>query len=132
MNGDPIIELSKTSVYQNENLILANVSLAIHKGELLYLIGKTGSGKALPLLAAGSADAGPGPSVRGGQRAVGRARRFPGGRRRGRSGERSSRSTGISDRAGSRVRKRIPYGFRPAAPFDSWLRNGRSGRRMYT
>ncbi len=45
MNGDPIIELSKTSVYQNENLILANVSLAIHKGELLYLIGKTGSGK---------------------------------------------------------------------------------------
>ncbi|MEI7981919.1 MAG: ATP-binding cassette domain-containing protein [Bacteroidota bacterium] len=45
MNGDRIIELDKVSVYQNENLILANVSLAISKGEFLYLIGKTGSGK---------------------------------------------------------------------------------------
>jgi cell division transport system ATP-binding protein len=45
MNGDPIIELSKVSVYQNENLILANVNMTIGKGEFLYLIGKTGSGK---------------------------------------------------------------------------------------
>jgi cell division transport system ATP-binding protein len=45
MTGEPIIELEKISVYQNENLILANVSLTISQGEFLYLIGKTGSGK---------------------------------------------------------------------------------------
>ena len=45
MPGENIIELEKISVYQNENLILANVSLSISKGEFLYLIGKTGSGK---------------------------------------------------------------------------------------
>ncbi|MEI7663004.1 MAG: ATP-binding cassette domain-containing protein, partial [Bacteroidota bacterium] len=45
MTGETIIELDKLSVYQNENLILANVSLTIRSGEFLYLIGKTGSGK---------------------------------------------------------------------------------------
>jgi cell division transport system ATP-binding protein len=45
MTGEHIIELEKTSIYQNENLILANVSLTISRGEFLYLIGKTGSGK---------------------------------------------------------------------------------------
>ncbi len=45
MTGERIIELDKLSVYQNENLILANVNLTITKGEFLYLIGKTGSGK---------------------------------------------------------------------------------------
>jgi cell division transport system ATP-binding protein len=45
MTGDRIIQFSKASIYQNENLILANVSLEINKGEFLYLIGKTGSGK---------------------------------------------------------------------------------------
>jgi cell division transport system ATP-binding protein len=45
MTGDRIIELDKISVFQGENLILANVTLFISKGEFLYLIGKTGSGK---------------------------------------------------------------------------------------
>jgi cell division transport system ATP-binding protein len=45
MTGDRIIQFSKASIYQNENLVLANVSLEINKGEFLYLIGKTGSGK---------------------------------------------------------------------------------------
>ncbi len=45
MTGNRIIELDKISVYQHENLILANVTLLISKGEFLYLIGKTGSGK---------------------------------------------------------------------------------------
>ncbi|MEI7500417.1 MAG: ATP-binding cassette domain-containing protein [Bacteroidota bacterium] len=45
MTGERIIELEKVSVYQVENLILANVTLYISKGEFLYLIGKTGSGK---------------------------------------------------------------------------------------
>jgi cell division transport system ATP-binding protein len=45
MKGDRIIELDKISVYQNENLVLANVSLTISKGEFVYMIGKTGTGK---------------------------------------------------------------------------------------
>ncbi len=45
MAGERIIELDKVSVYQNENLVLANVTLSISQGEFLYLIGKTGTGK---------------------------------------------------------------------------------------
>ena len=45
MTGERIIELEKISVSQNDNLILANVTLIINRGEFLYLIGKTGSGK---------------------------------------------------------------------------------------
>lgn len=45
MAQERIIELQKVSVYQNENLILANVSLSIERGEFVYLIGKTGTGK---------------------------------------------------------------------------------------
>lgn len=45
MTEDLIILLDKVSIYQHENLILANVSLTISKGEFVYLIGKTGSGK---------------------------------------------------------------------------------------
>lgn len=45
MAENQIIQFSKVSVYQNENLILANISLEISQGEFLYLIGKTGSGK---------------------------------------------------------------------------------------
>ncbi|MEI7726584.1 MAG: ATP-binding cassette domain-containing protein [Bacteroidota bacterium] len=45
MTGNRIIDLNKISVYQHENLILANVTLLISKGEFLYLIGKTGTGK---------------------------------------------------------------------------------------
>jgi len=45
MPGDLIIFLDKVSVYQKENLILANVSLTISRGEFVYLIGRTGTGK---------------------------------------------------------------------------------------
>jgi len=45
MENNVIIKFDKVSVYHNENLILANVSLEIDKGEFVYLIGKTGSGK---------------------------------------------------------------------------------------
>ncbi|MFH0864925.1 MAG: ATP-binding cassette domain-containing protein [Bacteroidota bacterium] len=44
-NGEPIIELIKASVYQKDILILSNVSITISKGEFVYLIGETGSGK---------------------------------------------------------------------------------------
>jgi len=45
MPGDLIIFLDKVSVFQNENLILANVSLTVSQGEFVYLIGRTGTGK---------------------------------------------------------------------------------------
>ena len=40
-----IISLKKVDIYQQNHLILKNVSFEINKGEFVYLIGKTGSGK---------------------------------------------------------------------------------------
>lgn len=40
-----IIELSGVDVFQRQNLILANVNFSVSKGEFVYLIGQTGSGK---------------------------------------------------------------------------------------
>lgn len=45
MNPDHIIRFSKASVYQNDTLVLASVTLEISRGEFVYLIGRTGSGK---------------------------------------------------------------------------------------
>ncbi len=41
----PILQLKDASIYQGENLILSNVNVEINKGEFVYLIGKTGTGK---------------------------------------------------------------------------------------
>ena len=40
-----VLELKNASIFQRENLILSDVSVAIDKGEFVYLIGKTGTGK---------------------------------------------------------------------------------------
>ncbi|MBL7929174.1 MAG: ATP-binding cassette domain-containing protein [Bacteroidia bacterium] len=40
-----VISLEKVNVFQKKNLILSEVSLTVNKGEFVYLIGKTGSGK---------------------------------------------------------------------------------------
>lgn len=42
---DTIIEFKKASIFQEENLVLADVNLKVNKGEFIYLIGKVGSGK---------------------------------------------------------------------------------------
>lgn len=42
---DTIIHLDKVSIFQKHNLVLTNVELNIDKGEFVYLLGKTGSGK---------------------------------------------------------------------------------------
>lgn len=42
---DTIISLNNVSIFQKYNLVLANVNINIDKGEFVYLIGKTGSGK---------------------------------------------------------------------------------------
>ncbi len=42
---EPILSLKDVSVFQKDNLVLNDVNLEIRKGEFVYLIGKTGSGK---------------------------------------------------------------------------------------
>ncbi|MGB5553295.1 MAG: ATP-binding cassette domain-containing protein [Flavobacteriaceae bacterium] len=42
---DTILELNDVSIFQKESLVLNEVSLNVKKGEFVYLIGKTGSGK---------------------------------------------------------------------------------------
>lgn len=42
---DVVIRLVDLSVFQRKNLVLNRVNLKIRKGEFVYLIGKTGSGK---------------------------------------------------------------------------------------
>lgn len=42
---EPVLKLKDAAIFQRENLILSDVNLTIEKGEFVYLIGKTGSGK---------------------------------------------------------------------------------------
>ena len=41
----PILELKNASIYQGNSLVLSNVNVEINKGDFVYLIGKTGTGK---------------------------------------------------------------------------------------
>ena len=43
--SNPILELKDASIFQGESLVLSNVNVEINKGDFVYLIGKTGSGK---------------------------------------------------------------------------------------
>ena len=43
--SNPILKLKDASISQGDSLVLANVNVEINKGEFVYLIGKTGSGK---------------------------------------------------------------------------------------
>ena len=43
--SEAILSLQNAQIFQRENLVLSNVNLNINKGEFVYLIGKTGSGK---------------------------------------------------------------------------------------
>ena len=43
--SDAIIQIKDANIYQGTNLILSNVQLTVNKGEFVYLVGKTGSGK---------------------------------------------------------------------------------------
>lgn len=43
--ADHVLHLKDASIYQGENLVLSDVSVSVEKGEFVYLIGKTGTGK---------------------------------------------------------------------------------------
>ncbi|MFC0776211.1 cell division ATP-binding protein FtsE [Terrimonas alba] len=43
--SEPIIEISHANIYQGNNLVLQDVNLTVNKGEFVYLVGKTGTGK---------------------------------------------------------------------------------------
>jgi cell division transport system ATP-binding protein len=40
-----IIDLKSVNIYQASNLVLENVTISVDKGEFVYLVGKTGTGK---------------------------------------------------------------------------------------
>ncbi len=42
---ETIIQITNASIFQSYNPVLSNINLEIEKGEFVYLIGKTGSGK---------------------------------------------------------------------------------------
>lgn len=43
--AETIIEIQNANIYQGENLVLQDVNLQVRKGEFVYLVGKTGTGK---------------------------------------------------------------------------------------
>jgi len=43
--SEPLLYLKNASIFQQESLVLSDISLSIYKGDFMYLIGKTGSGK---------------------------------------------------------------------------------------
>ncbi|AXO81455.1 ATP-binding cassette domain-containing protein [Olleya aquimaris] len=43
--SNTVLELKNASIFQGKSLVLSDVNLEVKKGEFVYLIGKTGSGK---------------------------------------------------------------------------------------
>src|SRR3954470_21342136 len=43
--AETVVSINNGNIYQGENLVLENVNITISRGEFVYLIGKTGSGK---------------------------------------------------------------------------------------
>ncbi|HEX2606103.1 MAG TPA: ATP-binding cassette domain-containing protein [Flavisolibacter sp.] len=43
--AETIIEIRNANIYQGDNLVLQDVNLTVNRGEFVYLVGKTGTGK---------------------------------------------------------------------------------------
>ena len=43
--AESILELRNVNIYQGDSLILSDVNIVVNKGEFVYLVGKTGTGK---------------------------------------------------------------------------------------
>ncbi len=44
-SSDPVVRVKEASIFQDHNTVLNEISFAIDKGEFVFLIGRTGSGK---------------------------------------------------------------------------------------
>ena len=44
-SGEPIVRIVDASIFQEDTTVLNNINLKIDKGEFVYLVGRTGSGK---------------------------------------------------------------------------------------
>ena len=44
-SNEPVIRIENATIFQEDKAILSDISLSIGKGEFVYLIGRTGSGK---------------------------------------------------------------------------------------
>jgi len=43
--SETVLQLKEATIYQGESMVLSNVNFEMQKGDFVYLIGKTGSGK---------------------------------------------------------------------------------------
>jgi cell division transport system ATP-binding protein len=43
--NEVVLEIQNANIYQGKSLILSNVNITVSKGEFVYLVGKTGTGK---------------------------------------------------------------------------------------
>ena len=41
----PIIEITNADIVKEESLIISDLNISINKGEIVYLVGRVGSGK---------------------------------------------------------------------------------------
>ena len=42
---EPVVTVSNANIYQGDSLILSDVNFTVNRGEFVYLVGKTGTGK---------------------------------------------------------------------------------------
>ena len=42
---DPVVRVQDASIFQDQNTVLRDLNFEIDKGEFVYLVGRTGSGK---------------------------------------------------------------------------------------
>jgi len=43
--AEPIVSIREANIYQGDSQVLGSVNLEVHRGEFVYLVGKTGTGK---------------------------------------------------------------------------------------
>lgn len=44
-SDEPIIKVENTNIYQEDDIVLEDISFSVYKGEFVYMLGRTGSGK---------------------------------------------------------------------------------------
>src|SRR3954464_2125754 len=45
LSSDPVVSIREASIFQDHNEVLSDISFNIEKGEFLFIVGRTGSGK---------------------------------------------------------------------------------------